>query len=73
MTINDQIKAVKDYKVQQINRFDEVMHSAFWQPARRAATKLRHERLNKFVTDYADIGVVNQSVDKKRSINQVSQ
>ena len=63
MTINDQIKAVKDYKVLQLNRFDEVMHSSYWQQGRRAATKLRHERLHKLVSEYADIGIVGQSVD----------
>jgi len=55
-----QISHVKKFKINQIERFNEIISNRNWVPGRRPATIERHERLSSMVNEFMNLGVVNQ-------------
>lgn len=55
-----QISIVKEFKTRQIERFFEITSNRYWVPGRRPKTIERHEKLNSLVSEFINLGVVNQ-------------
>ena len=58
--VNEQVACIREFKIKQIQKLYEIMHTNHWHPKKRSKTSERHVKLNEIVKNFQNLEIVHQ-------------